>query len=441
VYVNGMAIHTLASDQPVWDETLSAPAEAGLHSIPSQTTTAERELLYWFFSRIWEGRGHVCEVGPWLGGTTRAIAEGMLANPQREPGARFYSFDKFENYSKAEVLESIGAPLVERGLMDRAGLERCAATRDFLELFRTLHQGRRYMEELLQVERRVLPHGPGVDLGAERELLLSEWAARFPVVFVDGCKSWYSTRFFMTQVVAMAEVGDWLFFQDHLWRTCYWLPCFTWLFRDALEPCFQAGTTLVLRWTRKVEPAEVMERMPEVLTAGDVVWLLRLFAEYGRAALEMGNEELVFALKLQQAAALIAVGERSLANFGLMSAARESYGFDSSRRLLESLEKPTYDEEGTPLVLNDRETARRLFEVATAGVEGYAERMDKAKQVARQVKVEGQLAVAKGKLEQLKIKMDEWKQGEQRRKNRRFGRILKRLFGGDASGAGKGGKA
>jgi hypothetical protein len=296
------------------------------------------------------------------------------------------------------------------------------------------------MEELLRVERRVLPHGPGVDLGVERELVLSEWAARFPVVFVDGCKSWYSTRFFMTQVVAMVEVGDWVFFQDHLWRTCYWLPCFTWLFRDALEPCFQAGTTLVLRWTRKVAPAEVLERMPEVLTAGDVVWLLRLFAEYGRAALEMGNEELVFALKLQQAAALMAVGERSLANFGLMSAARESYGFDSLRRLLESLEKPTYDEEGTPLVLNDRETARRLFEVATAGVEGYAERMEKAKQVAKLKKVEGQLAVAKGKLEKFKNKMDEWKQVEQRRKNRRFGRILKRLFGGNAGGAGKGGK-
>lgn len=239
----------------------------------------------------------------------------------------------------------------------------------------------------------------------------------------------------MMQVVATAKPGDWLFFQDHLWRTCYWLPCFTWLFRDALEPCFQAGTTLCLRWTRKVAPAEVAERMPDSIQAVDALWLLRLFAEYGNAAMATGNQELVFALKLQQAAAMTAVGEKALANHGLLSLAREEYGFDSSRRLLESLEKPTYDAEGTPLELNDKPMAVRLFEQATAGLSSHADRVTQAKQVAKLVKVEGQLAEAKGKLESLKMKMDELRGNEERRKNRRLGRIVKNWLGGGRRGS------
>jgi hypothetical protein len=423
-----MAIHTLASDLPVWEESLSAPAESELHSIPSQTTRSEREFLFWFFSKVWAGQGPVCEVGPWLGGTTRAIAEGMLANPRRAVDTRFWSFDKFENYSTAEVLLGIGAPLVEKGLLGGEDLQRCAETRDFLELFRTLHRGRRYMEGLLQVERRVLPHEEGAALGEERELDLSEWAGRFPVVFVDGCKSWYSTRFLMKQVTAAAEPGDWIIFQDHLWRTCYWLPCFTWLMRDALEPCFQTGTTLCLRWTRKVDPAEVEARMPTAIGSGDALWLLRLFAEYGNMALDRGNQEMAYALKLQGAAAMTAVGEVALANHLLLSAAREVFPFDPWRRILESLVKPTYDAVGRAFQLNEPETAKRLLANATQGLPSFWEREELKQQSAKLVKVEGQLAEVRDKLRGLKQKLEGRKLEEEKRKNRRWTRRLKSWF-------------
>jgi len=425
-----MEIRTLASDLPIWDESLSAPAETELHVIPSQTTRFEREFLFWFFSRVWDGHGPVCEVGPWLGGTTRAIAEGMLANPRCGGDARFWSFDKFENYTSAEVLRQIGAPLVEKGLMAEAEVLRCAETRDFMELFRALHRGRRYMDGLLQVERRVLPHEEGAKLGEEQELVISEWAPRFPAVFVDGCKSWYSTRFFMKQVAAVAKPGDWIFFQDHLWRTCYWLPCFTWLMRDALEPCFQAGTTLCLRWTRKVEPAELDARMPAAIGPDDALWLLRLFAEYGNLALERGNQELAFALKLQATSAMTAIGERALANQLLLSTARETFAFDPWRRISESLVKPTYDAHGCPIELNEPEEAARLLQRATKGLPSFAERVEVAKKLARLEKVEAQLADARVKVEGLRRRVEEFKSNDERRKNRRLGRVLKNWFGG-----------
>ena len=428
-----MAIQTLSVALPVWNESLTAPVEAGLHSIPSQTTRDEREFLYWFFANVWDGQGAVCEIGPWFGGTTRAIAEGMLANPRRSDESKFWSFDKFENYSTSDVLRQIGAPLVEKGLMGSADLERCAETRDFLELFRILHQGKRYMEGLLQVERRVLPHEEGVDLGSDRELVLSEWAPRFPAVFVDGCKSWYSTRFFMMQVAASAEPGDWVFFQDHLWRTCYWLPCFTWLMRDALEPCFQAGTTLCLRWTRKADPAEVAARMPVSIGPADALWLLRLFAEYGNEAMARGNQGLAYALKLQAAAAMTAVGEVALANQILLSTAREEYDFDSKKRILESLEKPTYDSHGKPIQLNEKLQAERLFSVATAGLPSHAERAEARLLPGKLEKAEAQLAEARAKMEILKQKLEGRRLEEEKRKSRQWSRRVKKWFkGGNA---------
>ena len=48
-----------------------------------------------FASRLWDGEGDVFENGPMLGGTTRALALGMLANPAGSPDARLQTFDWF----------------------------------------------------------------------------------------------------------------------------------------------------------------------------------------------------------------------------------------------------------------------------------------------------------------------------------------------------------
>ena len=428
-----MAIRVLTNHLPQWDEACKAPPEAELHSIPSQTTVDERELLYWFFSRVWDGQGDVCEVGPWLGGTTRAIAEGMLANPGRSEGSRFFTFDKFENYSRPEVIQEIGAPLVVQGLLSQEELDRCAETKSFMRVFDALHAGRRYREELLQVERRMLPHEESAPLADGERLVLKEWAARFPVVFVDGCKSWYSTRFFMMQVAEAAESGDWLFFQDHGWRTCYWLPCFTQLMRDALEPCFKAGTTLCLRWTRKVSGREVAERMPPEIGPGQALWLLRLFSEAILEAWDRGEERMVFELRLQCAAAMTAVGEKAMATEILLGTALQAYSFESWRQIQQSLEKPTYDAKGAPIQLHDSNTARRLMEEVTKGLPSFQERREQSEQLARLGQLEKQLEAALAKAEDLKRRLEGRRREDERRKSRRWGRRLARWFGSGRS--------
>jgi hypothetical protein len=51
---------------------------AALDAIPSETCPLERRYLYRLFSTFWDPSGDVLEVGPFLGGTTRAIAMGMM---------------------------------------------------------------------------------------------------------------------------------------------------------------------------------------------------------------------------------------------------------------------------------------------------------------------------------------------------------------------------
>jgi len=74
------------------------PIAAQLDAIPSETTPAERRFLFGFASEMWSGANSLLEVGPFLGGTTRALALGMLANPRRQERCKLFSYDRFTGY-------------------------------------------------------------------------------------------------------------------------------------------------------------------------------------------------------------------------------------------------------------------------------------------------------------------------------------------------------
>ena len=41
-------------------------------------TREERKYLFWLGSTQWKGTGAIVEIGPWLGGSTACLAEGMI---------------------------------------------------------------------------------------------------------------------------------------------------------------------------------------------------------------------------------------------------------------------------------------------------------------------------------------------------------------------------
>src|SRR5688500_100370 len=85
---------------------------AFLTGIPSETTIAERVYLYRYFQGLWGGQGKVIEIGPFLGGTTRAIAWGMSRNPRLSPDARLHTFDRFGEYYSPAQKRSLIEPMV-----------------------------------------------------------------------------------------------------------------------------------------------------------------------------------------------------------------------------------------------------------------------------------------------------------------------------------------
>ena len=86
-----------------------------LDDIHTETMPNERRFLLSFFKHIWDGQSNVLEIGPFLGGSTRAIALGMMAHPSRNLETRLYTFDRFAKYHQPEQLIQFLRPMFDRG--------------------------------------------------------------------------------------------------------------------------------------------------------------------------------------------------------------------------------------------------------------------------------------------------------------------------------------
>ncbi len=200
-----------------------------LDEIPSEATPRERRALYRFFADSWPGRSSVVEIGPFLGGTSRAIALGIRDNPRRGPDSRLYTYDRFGHYYSRDALINFLGPLVASGTLSEEDLGSIGDTGTFLEVFNRIHKECDYGDLIVPVDRG-LPNLPEKSGGA------SDWFALpagvdFDAFFVDGCKAWYATKYFMRECCRVAEPGSFFIFQDYLQYTCFWIPSFIEKFR------------------------------------------------------------------------------------------------------------------------------------------------------------------------------------------------------------------
>lgn len=98
--------------------------ENRLREIPSETSLAERLFLFKFFSQIWDGQSSVVEIGPFFGGTTRAIAMGMREKLSRDPKTKLHTFDLFESYYSADSLMLMLKPMVDAAILSLKSVEK-----------------------------------------------------------------------------------------------------------------------------------------------------------------------------------------------------------------------------------------------------------------------------------------------------------------------------
>ena len=232
--------------------------DAFLGLIPSETTPAERALLFDYFQHRWPGEGTVVEIGPFLGGTTRAMAWGMTCNPRLAPGAALHTFDRFDEYYSSEQLRRTIEPLVRSGVFTKDHADDLCQVANFERLFQAIHSPHDYAR-LVQLHNSPLPDLPG-EIDTSRSLDVLNTTGELTAVFVDGCKSWASTHYAMKFLLPRLRTGTPVIFQDFGWYTCFWITSVVHALRDFLEWDTHADATYVFHLKRPITANDVAKR-------------------------------------------------------------------------------------------------------------------------------------------------------------------------------------
>lgn len=250
---------TLPSPQSaVGDAISNAERDAYLGQIPSETTPGERRLLFNFFQGQWEGRGSVVEIGPFLGGTTRAIAWGMQRNPARIDGAKLHTFDRFGAYYSAPMLRETIEPMVRGNIFTAGQADDLCQVADFERLFHAIHAPQAYAP-LVRLHNSPLPDLPE-EIAASTSLDVLKNEGELSALFIDGCKSWASTQYAMAFLLPRTRVDSAVIFQDWGWYTCFWISSFTFALRDYLELEEHVDATYRFRLKRALTAEQVKSR-------------------------------------------------------------------------------------------------------------------------------------------------------------------------------------
>ncbi len=364
-YVDGLLEHVLNAELPArpfsegfirkYFEPTSAPRaildlmvddEVGvlLDAIPSETTPRERRLLWHFFSSLWDGVGDVVEIGPFLGGTSRAIALGMMSHPDK-PDGTLLTFDRFQRYYTTDALRDMVEPLLSLGLISGRNLEGMGAESSFLSIFQEIHSAHPYGRRIAPIARP-LPETadeaghPVPWFALDEDLVCSAF-------FVDGCKSWYGTKYFMQECCRIAKPGSRFIFQDYLQHTCFWLPSFIGRFKKHFRLLCYVDHTYVFDLLGPLSPEEISDKFPDTAES----WSADVFSElFGciRAEAEVRGDRGAFLIHaLQYGAALAYIGETDRARAFFEELAREPAAEGFGQLVSRAARVPTYRPNGS----------------------------------------------------------------------------------------------
>lgn len=296
-------------------ETPPVPSEivcdAFLGQIPSEITPTERRLLFDLFSRQWDGAGHVVEIGPFLDGTTRAIAWGMEHNPRLAPDSLLHTYDRFDAYYSPEQLRQAVEPLVRNGGLSATYADTLCATADFERLFGAIHAPHAYSTRV-RLHNSPLPDLPD-EIDASTALSNLEGQDGLGALFIDGCKSWASTHYAMKFLLPRTRVGAPVIFQDFGWYTCFWITAVTHALREFLDYESRADATYVFRLKKPVTADGVAKRFARTpIEMGETFFRKSAAAllEHSRRDLDLRAELIA---QLHHVAALVTIGRRSAA--------------------------------------------------------------------------------------------------------------------------------
>jgi len=324
--------------------------EAFLAQIPTETMPGERRLLLNYFRSTWDGQGNVVEIGPFLGGTTRAIALGMAQNPRLSADAVLHTFDRFGDYYEPDELRRMVEPLVAKHVLTEAEANHLCATGKFLELFEAVHRPHDYAR-LIRAHDALLPDLPG-DVADSTSLDLLAAATALGAVFIDGCKSWASTHYAMTFLLPRTRAGAPVIFQDFGWYTCFWISSFTHALREVLEFHAQADSTYFFHLKRCVTAEEVSRLFPKTPAALPVAFFRQAAESLMRQSREGGDLRGELVSILHHVGALVTLRRRAEAAAILKALDVPRYA-EFAMMMRGAVKSPTYWPGGKPILWSE----------------------------------------------------------------------------------------
>jgi hypothetical protein len=327
--------------QAIWPLQLASNAmDDRLDMVPSEATPAERRLLFHFFKSVWGGQSNVLEIGPFLGGTTRAIGMGMMANPRLSPSSRLCVSDYFSGYYASDDLASYLKPLVARGVLTETDLASLGQDGAFRKIYERIHEGEDYYAHLKIVDGALPDWSSAVH--STTPPLSVEALSPIDAFFVDGAKSWFGTKYFFLEVSRWARAGAHLIFQDYGHFTCFWIPACLHLLRDHFDLLSYVDDTYVFQLMKPLREQDVSSRIPDEPKGLPREQFDRMFAEMLSSARERGDRKAVVSYQLQHAASLAYLGllDEAANRIDALSARPESLGYES--KISHARKTPTY---------------------------------------------------------------------------------------------------
>jgi len=326
---------------------LGGELEQRINQLPSAASANERRFLMRFAATFWDGEGDVFENGPLLGGTTRGLALGMLANPRRRADALLHTFDWFA--ADEGDLPPVWEQFIAAGIITRADYQDMKRSGSFQKVFDKIHSGHDY-SPLVRSHEAYLPGHPG-DAPANRRLFELPEGRRFDIVFVDGCKSWHGTKYWALRMCEQVRPGSHWVFQDYGWYTCFWLPVFHAVFEEHFRLVAHVDDTYAFQLVHPLDRETIEKRFPDEPTDFDRDAYDEIFLKLGMDAGVRGDVHTMVSLTIQHAASMAYLGHKEEARAHISSMLGRPEYFQYRQRMIErALHSPTYTPEGPVLL-------------------------------------------------------------------------------------------
>lgn len=321
-----------------------------LNEIPSEASVAEKKFLYRFFASTWSGRGVVFEIGPFLGGTSRAIAMGMQENPRCSDGAMLRTYDRFSDYH-GEGLESILKPLFDSGVLTEAQRHDIVDSGSFMKAYQEIHKSHAY-SKLICPLNEVLPDTPE-ELDTLENVFHTSVSDTCDAVFIDGAKSWFGTRHAMIEFSKITKPGAYYIFQDYGWYTCFWLPSFIGAMAGTFRLIWYVDNTYVFQQVADMNEKEIAAAYPAQAEQVPVEMFERLFEGMSKEAKERGDRRGAITYRIQLAAAWAYIGLQDEARNLLDKLANQPEAAPYLGLVTDARKSPTYypKSKGGPIYL------------------------------------------------------------------------------------------